>query len=56
MNNKKIYWKVCLDEHTDIVMKKIIKSKGLTKQAFLRNVIKDYLLDNLDCMNIDEHR
>jgi|GEM_PF-6985750 len=54
MNDKNIYWKVRLDKQTEIVLKKIIKVKGITIQVLLEQLLKSYVYESIGCLIDDK--
>lgn len=51
MNDKKNnYLKVQVDQKMEEAFRKIIEKKGLSIQTALEIIIKNYILENLDCI------
>ena len=51
MNDKKFnYLRVQVDTKTEQAFKKIVELKGLTIQGVLKDLLKNFIFENLDCI------
>lgn len=57
MNDKKnSCLKVLIDTTTEMAFKRIVELKGLTIQGTLENLLKSFIVENLDCIMNDNAR